>query len=242
MTGQTPYEEIARRLGALDWTRVTADLDETGHARLAGLLDPGICERLAALYERPELFRSRVIMRRHGFGSGEYQYFAYPLPDIVARLRLLLYSRLATIANEWSARLGDTARYPARLDDFLARCHESGQDRPTPLMLRYRTGDFNRLHQDLYGPLNFPMQVVILLNRPGIDFTGGELVLTEQKPRMQTRAQVVPLSQGDAAIFAVNARPAPGPRGYHRLTMRHGVSQVESGIRHTLGVIFHDAA
>lgn len=242
MTGQTPYEEIARRLGALDWMRVTADLDETGHARLAGLLDPGICERLAALYERPELFRSRVIMRRHGFGSGEYQYFAYPLPDIVARLRLLLYSRLATIANEWSARLGDTARYPARLDDFLARCHESGQDRPTPLMLRYRTGDFNRLHQDLYGPLNFPMQVVILLNRPGIDFTGGELVLTEQKPRMQTRAQVVPLSQGDAAIFAVNARPAPGPRGYHRLTMRHGVSQVESGIRHTLGVIFHDAA
>ncbi|MCW5730674.1 MAG: 2OG-Fe(II) oxygenase [Alphaproteobacteria bacterium] len=242
MTGQTQHDEIARRLGALDWARVTADLDETGHARIGGLLDPAICETLAALYDRPEVFRSRIVMRKHGFGSGEYQYFAYPLPDMVARLRLLLYSRLATIANEWSARLGDPARYPARLADFLARCHAAGQRRPTPLMLRYRTGDYNRLHQDLYGPLNFPMQVVVLLSRPGIDFTGGELVLTEQKPRMQTRAQVVPLSQGDAAIFAVNARPAPGPRGYHRLTMRHGVSQVESGIRHTLGLIFHDAA
>lgn len=225
-----------------DWNRVTAELDEQGWAVLPRLLDREQCSATVALYDREAGFRKEVVMARHGYGRGTYRYFAYPLPDLVQSLRSALYPRLAPLANRWHERMGFEARFPASHAAFLDRCHGAGQARPTPLMLRYRTGDYNCLHQDLYGEHVFPMQAAVLLSAPGDDFTGGEFVLTEQRPRMQSRAEVVPLEQGDAVIFAVSQRPRIGSRGDHRVNMRHGVATVRSGQRHVLGVILHDAS
>jgi hypothetical protein len=224
-----------------DWMRVAAELDQQGWAVLPGLLTATQCIATTALYESDDAFRSRVVMARHGFGRGEYKYFRYPLPPLVARLRAGLYPHLATIANGWQERLGHEARFPDTHTDYLARCHAAGQTRPTPLLLRYGPGDYNCLHQDIYGEALFPLQVAALLSAPGHDFTGGELVLTEQRPRMQSRVMVVPLDLGDGVVFAVNQRPVAGTRGNYRVTMRHGVSRLHSGQRHTLGIIFHDA-
>lgn len=229
-------------VAAVDWGRVAADLDAQGWAVLKGLVPADQCEALAGLYDRPEGFRSHVVMARHGFGRGEYRYFAYPLPAPVQALRTELYRRLAPIANRWHAAMGMEARFPAEHAEFLARCHQAGQLRPTPLLLRYGPGDYNCLHQDLYGALVFPLQAAVLLSAPGTEFEGGEFVLTEQRPRMQSRACVVPLDKGDAVVFAVNSRPVAGTRGTYRVAMRHGVSALRSGRRHTLGIIFHDAA
>jgi hypothetical protein len=226
----------------VDWDRVGEELDAFGCAVIPGLLDAAACTGLAASYANRELFRSRIVMERFNFGRGEYQYFAYPLPEHVAALRSAMYPSLARIANRWQAALGEAARYPATHDEYLALCHAAGQLRPTPLLLQYVAGDYNCLHQDLYGEHVFPLQGTVLLSRPGVDFTGGEFVLTEQRPRMQSRAEVVPLAQGDAVIFAVSQRPVTGTRGAYRVNMRHGVSRVKSGMRHTLGLIFHDAA
>jgi uncharacterized protein len=216
-------------------------LAEHGFA-IAPLLDPETCRALAVLYDDDSRFRSRVIMQRHNFGRGEYKYFAHPLPEPVSKLRKALYPPLAAVANAWRATLGEQSRFPPTLDAFLAQCHDAGQTRPTPLLLRYDPDDYNCLHQDLYGPLVFPLQLTVLLSEPGADFTGGEFVLVEQRPRAQSRPIVVPLAQGEAVIFPVHHRPVQGTRGPHRVTMRHGVSRVRSGRRHTLGVIFHDAA
>ncbi|UEM06590.1 2OG-Fe(II) oxygenase [Skermanella rosea] len=229
-------------LDHLDWTRIGTDLDAYGCAAVGSVLTPEQCAAVAALYGRDEPFRSRVVMARHGFGRGEYKYFAYPLPDPVAGLRNALYPRLAGIANRWNEALGIGIRFPADHAEFLERCHAAGQGRPTPLLLRYGEGDYNCLHQDLYGEHVFPLQVAFLLSEPGRDFTGGEFVLTEQRPRMQSRAEVVPLGQGDGVVFAVNQRPVRSSRGWYRVALRHGVSRVRSGERHTLGIIFHDAA
>ena len=229
------------RVGALDWDRVSSELDAHGCAVLERLLAPEACEALAALYPDDERFRSRVVMARHGFGRGEYKYFAYPLPELVAGLRTALYPRLAPVANRWNEAMGIDVRYPGRARDFLARCHAAGQRKPTPLLLQYGADDYNCLHQDLYGEHVFPLQVAILLSEPGRDFTGGEFVLTEQRPRMQSRAEVVPLRQGDAVVFAVHHRPVQGTRGVYRVNLRHGVSRIRSGRRHTVGIIFHDA-
>lgn len=225
-----------------DWNRIAAELDEQGWARLPGLLASGDCEKVAALYDQDEIFRSRVVMARHGFGRGEYRYFAYPLPSTVQTLRIALYPNLAPIANGWHARLGVETRFPDNYADFIVRCHDAGQTRPTPLLLRYGPGDYNCLHQDLYGAEVFPLQVAALLSGPERDFTGGEFVLTEQRPRQQSRVAVVPLAQGDGVVFAVNSRPVKGTRGDYRTLMRHGVSRLHTGQRHTLGIIFHDAA
>jgi hypothetical protein len=237
------------RVAALDWGAAAGSLDEAGAAVLGPLLDPAECRAIAALYDSDgggekggARFRSRIVMARHGFGRGEYKYFADPLPPAVAALRAALYARLAPVANRWSEAMGLPARYPAGHAEFLARCHAAGQRKPTPLLLRYGPGDYNCLHQDLYGEHAFPLQVVVLLSAPGEGFEGGEFVLTEQRPRMQSRAEVVPLRQGEAAAFAVNHRPVQGTRGAYRVTMRHGVSRVRRGERHTLGIIFHDAA
>ena len=228
-------------LDGVDWDAATAALDAAGCAGLGPLLTPGECGALAAEYEG-DAFRSTVVMARHGFGRGEYKYFAYPLPPAVAALRAGLYARLAPVANRWHEAMGLSVRFPAEHTTFLARCHAAGQTRPTPLLLRYGPGDYNCLHQDLYGEHVFPLQVAVLLSEPGRDFTGGEFVVTEQRPRMQSRAEVVPLRQGEAVAFAVHQRPVAGLRGAYRVTMRHGVSRVRTGQRHTLGVIFHDAA
>jgi hypothetical protein len=225
----------------IDWDAVTTELNGQGSAVLERLLEPAQCRSLAALYPQEGIFRSRVVMSRHGFGRGEYQYFSYPLPDLVARLRADFYSRLAPIANRWNELLNIDARYPTQHSEYLKRCAAAGQTRPTPLLLQYTAGDYNCLHQDLYGEHVFPLQVAVLLSQPGEDFTGGEFVLTEQRPRMQSRAEVVPLRQGDAVIFAVHHRPVKGVRGMYRVNMRHGVSRLRTGHRHTLGVIFHDA-
>ncbi|MDO9336443.1 MAG: 2OG-Fe(II) oxygenase [Caulobacter sp.] len=230
------------RLAAVDWTAVASNLDAQGFAVLPGLLRPDECERVAALYDQPGGFRSQVIMARHGFGRGEYRYFSYPLPSLVQGLRERMWPYLAPIANRWHEAMGMPVRFPETHADFLERCHEAGQRRPTPLLLRYGPGDYNCLHQDLYGEHVFPLQAAVLLSQPGRDFEGGELVLTEQRPRMQSRVMVVPLAQGDGVVFAVNSRPVAGTRGTYRVTMRHGVSALRSGARHTLGVIFHDAA
>ena len=230
------------RVGAIHWPRIGDALDADGAAVVSRLLPPDECAALASLYARDERFRSRVVMARHGYGRGEYKYFAYPLPELVANLRSALYSSLAPIANRWYERMGSNVRFPEQHADFLARCHAAGQKRPTPLLLRYVAGDYNCLHQDLYGEHVFPLQMTILLSRPGRDFDGGEFVMTEQRPRMQSRAQVVALEQGDAVVFAVNQRPVRGSRGFHRVTMRHGVSRVREGERYTAGIIFHDAA
>jgi uncharacterized protein len=230
---------IAARVGALDWKRIAADLDAYGCATTGVLLDADECLSLREAYAADALFRSRIVMARHGFGRGEYKYFAYPLPDIVAALRASLYAPLADIANAWCT--GRPARYPREHEAYLARCHEAGQCKPTPLLLSYGPGDYNCLHQDLYGELVFPLQVAFLLSRPGQDFTGGEFVLTEQRPRMQSRAEVVPLRQGEGVIFPVHHRPVRGSRGTYQVNMRHGVSRLRSGQRQTLGIIFHDA-
>ena len=226
---------------SLDWSRIGTELDAQGSAVLEGLLPAHASEKLAALYADEKLFRSRVVMARHGFGRGEYKYFAYPLPDPVARLRTTLYPALATLANRWNAAMGIDTRFPEDHAAYLRRCHAAGQRKPTPLLLQYAAGDYNCLHQDLYGEHIFPLQVTILLSRPRRDFTGGEFVTTEQRPRMQSRAEVVPLQQGDAVVFAVHQRPVNGTRGVYRVNLRHGVSRVRSGRRHTAGIIFHDA-
>jgi uncharacterized protein len=226
---------------SLDWARVAADLDAQGHAVIDALLTSQQCDGLVQLYRSADLFRSRVIMSRHGYGRGEYQYFSYPLPELVATLRASVYPHLVPTANRWNELLRSDVRFPAEHAEFIDRCHAAGQRRPTPLLLQYQAGDYNCLHQDLYGEQVFPLQVAVLLSQPNCDFTGGEFVLTEQRPRMQSRAEVVPLKQGGAVIFAVHHRPVQGTRGIYRVNMRHGVSRLRSGHRHTLGVIFHDA-
>ncbi len=233
--------DVSRRVAAADWARIGQELDAHGAAVLPGVLTAEECAALVARYADDGQFRSRVVMARHGFGRGEYKYFAYPLPPVVAALRAALYPPLSALANRWAAALGAAADYPARLADYLRRCHEAGQTRPTPLLLRYGEGDYNCLHQDLYGEHVFPLQAAFLLSDPRRDFTGGAFVLTEQRPRMQSRAEVVPLAQGDGVVFPVNHRPVQGVRGVYRVTMRHGVSRLRSGRRFTLGVIFHDA-
>jgi uncharacterized protein len=224
-----------------DWRTVEGALDAQGCAVIPGILSEGECRELAALYPDDGHFRNRVIMERHGYGRGQYRYFSYPLPAIVATLRAALYPRLSPIANRWNESMGIDVRFPAELDAFLKRCRDAGQDKPTPLMLEYGAGDYNCLHQDLYGEHVFPLQVAILLSRPEGDFAGGEFVMTEQRPRMQSRPMVVPLQQGDGVVFAVHHRPVRGTRGTYRVNLRHGVSEVRSGRRHTLGIIFHDA-
>ena len=233
--------DAAARVAAIDWTAATIDLDAQGCTVLKGLLSAEECHALAALYPEDEIFRSRIVMGRHGFGRGEYKYFAYPLPMPIGELRPELYARLQLIANRWNEMMGIDIRYPETHEAFLARCHKAGQLRPTPLLLQYGEGDYNCLHQDLYGEHVFPLQVAILLSEPERDFEGGEFVLTEQRPRMQSRAEVVPLGQGDGVAFAVHVRPVKGTRGFYRVNMRHGVSRLRSGRRHTVGVIFHDA-
>ena len=228
-------------LQAYDWAGLADELDAHGCAMLEALLSPNECMALAGLYADDGRFRSRVVMGRHGFGRGEYRYFDYPLPDVVAELRGAAYPLLVPIANRWNASMGLAVRYPATHAEFIERCHAAGQRRPTPLLLQYGAGDYNCLHQDLYGEHVFPLQLAILLSEPGRDFSGGEFVLTEQRPRMQSRVEVAPLRQGDAVLFAVHQRPVQGTRGSYRVTMRHGVSRVRSGHRHTLGIIFHDA-
>jgi uncharacterized protein len=238
---QYSAENATDRIHELDWHRISQDLDEQGNALLPDLLSSEECDALASLYPDDKHFRSRVVMERYSFGRGEYKYFQYPLPEIISELRTALYSQLAPIANKWNEVLGIEKRYPKKHSDFIRRCHQAGQPRPTPLLLQYGPGDFNCLHQDLYGEHVFPIQITILLSQPGRDFTGGEFVLTEQRPRMQSRAEVVPLRKGDAVAFAVHHRPVQSKRGYYRVNLRHGVSLVRSGHRHTHGIIFHDA-
>lgn len=235
-----PDRDVSR-VHALDWERVENDLDARGCAVIEKLLTPEECAMLAALYAEEGIFRSRIVMARHGFGRGEYKYFRYPLPGIISNLRTEVYPHLVPIANRWNAAMGLNARYPKKHAAFIERCHEAGQLRPTPLLLRYEPGDYNCLHQDLYGAHVFPIQFTVLLSAPDRDFTGGEFVLTEQRPRMQSRPEVIPLMQGDAVVFAVHHRPVQGTRGVYRVNMRHGVGRLRSGQRHTLGIIFHDA-
>ena len=229
------------RLARYDWDAFADEMNGFGCATLKAVLTPDECRDLAELYSQEQHFRSHIHIARHGFGKGEYRYFKYPLPDILGGLRAALWPKLAGIANGWNERMGLDQRYPATHAAFLQQCHQAGQTRPTPLLLQYVTGDFNCLHQDLYGDLAFPLQAAFLLSEPGRDFTGGEFVLTEQRPRMQSRAEVVPLMQGDAVVFAVHNRPVQGSRGNYRVNLRHGVSRLRSGQRHTVGIIFHDA-
>jgi len=234
--------DVDARVQRIDATALERDLDAQGWSVQRDLLTPAECDAIAGLYDQSAGFRSRVVMARHGFGRGEYRYFSYPLPALIQRMRTAFYPRLAPIANQWHERMGLAARFPAAHDAFIAQCAAAGQSRPTPLLLRYGAGDYNCLHQDLYGEQVFPLQVAMLLSEPGADFSGGEFVLTEQRPRMQTRASVVPLTKGDAVVFAVNSRPVRGTRGDYRVKLRHGVSEVIDGHRHTLGIIFHDAS
>ncbi len=234
--------DVSARMQGIDAAALEGDLEAQGWSVLPDLLTSAECEDVASLYGQDECFRSRVVMARHGFGKGEYRYFSYPLPPLVQSLRTALYPRLAPLSNRWHERMGVSVRFPAEHAEFIARCTASGQSRPTPLLLQYGAGDYNCLHQDLYGEHVFPLQLAVLLSEPGTDFSGGELVLTEQRPRMQTRVAVVPLTKGDAVVFAVNTRPVRGTRGDYRVKMRHGVSQISRGHRHTLGIIFHDAS
>ncbi len=234
-------QRIARRVESIDWLEVERDLDAYGNTTIENLLTPQACETLSALYANEPMFRSRIVMERHGYGRGEYQYFSYPLPEVVEELRTRVYPHLMPVANRWNATMGIDVRFPARLREFLDRCHAAGQCRSTPLMLQYGPDDYNCLHQDLYGEHVFLLQLAILLSAPEHDFTGGEFVMTEQRPRMQSRPQVIALRQGDGVVFAVHHRPVQGKRGIYRVNMRHGVSRVRSGRRHTLGIIFHDA-
>jgi hypothetical protein len=229
------------RVDALDWSHVSKDLDERGSALLQGVLSTEECQAIASLYPEESIFRSRIVMGRHGFGRGEYKYFTYPLPPTIQGLRTALYPHLSSVANRWNEAMKIEVRYPESHADFVRQCHDAGQKRPTPLLLQYGPGDYNCLHQDLYGEHVFPIQVAILLSEPQRDFTGGEFVLTEQRPRMQSRPEVVPLRQGDAVAFAVHHRPVQGTRGTYRVNLRHGVSRLRSGQRHTVGIIFHDA-
>ncbi len=236
-----PVRKLNDRIDSLDWAHLDTEIERRGHATTAPLFSPPECRALASLYAADSGFRSRVVMARHGFGQGEYRYFSYPLPPLVAALRAALYARLAPVARRWSSVMGRKTDLPDKLDEYLASCHAAGQTRPTPLLLRYGAGDYNCLHQDIYGQLAFPLQATVLLSAPGEDFEGGEFVLVEQRPRMQSRPEVVPLRQGEAVIFAVNERPVQGKRGPYRVKMRHGVSRLRSGERFTLGLIFHDA-
>lgn len=229
-------------LAAISWKQVTENLDADGNAIVRGMLSADECDRTRVLYEKEELFRSQVVMERHGFGRGEYRYFRYPLPDLITSLRTSIYPHLVPTANAWNKAMGMDVRYPAQHADYIERCRRAGQDKPTPLLLKYGPGDYNCLHQDLYGEHVFPLQVAILLSEPDKDFTGGEFVLTEQRPRMQSRPIVVPLRKGDAVVFAVHHRPVQGEKGWYRVNLRHGVSRLRSGTRLTLGIIFHDAA
>jgi hypothetical protein len=233
--------DIDSRVEGYEWTSIAAHLDAYGWARFPMLLAANDTDAIASLYDDDGTFRSHVVMARHGFGRGEYKYFKYPLPDMIRELRTALYPRLVPIANRWNEAMGLAVRYPDSHVDFIERCHQAGQTRPTPLLLQYGEGDFNALHQDIYGEHVFPLQVMVLLSEPGKDFTGGEFVLTEQRPRMQSRAEVVPLHRGDGVVWAVRSRPVKGTRGSYRVNMRHGVSRIRSGHRHTVGVIFHDA-
>jgi uncharacterized protein len=235
------HRAVEARVAALDWAHLANELDAEGSARVERLLTAAECRDIAALYSEEKPFRSRVVMAKHGFGRGEYKYFSYPLPQLISELRAAFYPRLAPIANRWNEAMRTDVRYPDSHAEFLKRCREAGQSRPTPLLLQYAEADYNCLHQDLYGEHVFPLQVAILLSRPQEDFTGGEFVITEQRPRMQSRPEVVPLQQGDGVIFAVHHRPVQGTRGVYRVNLRHGVSRVRSGHRHTLGIIFHDA-
>jgi len=232
---------IAERVKALDWESALQNLNEQGSGIIEHLLSPDECKALASLYSKDDIFRSRVVMGQHGFGRGEYKYFSYPLPDLVVGLRAAVYPYLVPLANRWNCAMGMDIRYPEKLAEFLERCHQAGQVKPTPLLLQYGPGDYNCLHQDLYGEHVFPLQLAILLSSPKKDFTGGEFVMTEQRPRMQSRPIVVPLCQGDGVVFAVHHRPVQGTRGLYRVNLRHGVSRVRSGHRHTVGIIFHDA-
>ena len=234
-------KSVSERVDKLDWERVWQELDAQGGVMIGRLLSPDESQSLAALYPKDDIFRSRVVMARHGFGRGEYKYFRYPLPDLIAGLRTAIYPHLVPIANRWNEAMGIDVRYPEEHADFIERCRQAGQDRPTPLLLQYGADDYNCLHQDLYGEHVFPLQLTILLSRPDKDFTGGEFVMTEQRPRMQSRPLVVPLRQGDGVVFAVHNRPVQGTRGMYRVNLRHGVSRVRSGHRHTVGIIFHDA-
>ena len=235
-------EAVEARVAGYDWPALAAELDGFGCAVIEKLLSPEQCRQIASLYPQEQHFRSHIHMARHGFGKGEYRYFRYPLPDLLGGLRSALYPRLAGVANQWNERMGQAMRYPATHAEFLEQCHAAGQTRPTPLLLQYVPGDFNCLHQDLYGDLAFPQQVAILLSEPGRDVSGGEFVLTEQRPRMQSRVDVVPLRQCDGVAFAVHNRPVKGSHGHYRVNLRHGVSRIRSGRRHTLGILFHDAA
>ena len=241
VTSIAPSKSVSERVEKLDWERVWQDLDAQGGVMIGRLLSPDESQSLAALYPKDDIFRSRVVMARHGFGRGEYKYFRYPLPDLIAGLRTAIYPHLVPIANRWNEAMGIDVRYPEEHADFIERCRQAGQDRPTPLLLQYGADDYNCLHQDLYGEHVFPLQLTILLSRPDKDFSGGEFVMTEQRPRMQSRPLVVPLRQGDGVVFAVHNRPVQGTRGMYRVNLRHGVSRVRSGHRHTVGIIFHDA-
>jgi hypothetical protein len=234
-------DNFLERVGIVHWDRIAQELDSQGSAIVDGLLSKDECRTLAGLYTRNDLFRSTVIMAKHGFGRGEYKYFSYPLPGLIEGLRSAVYPRLVPVANRWNQAMEIAVRFPEQHVEFLERCHHAGQARPTPLLLRYESGDYNCLHQDLYGEHVFPLQLAILLSEPGEDFTGGEFVMTEQRPRMQSRPVVVPLRQGDGVVFAVHHRPVKGTRGVYRVNLRHGVSRIRSGNRFTLGVIFHDA-
>jgi len=237
----TSAENLDARIDKLGWRELSEQLEQRGNEVLKGLLTPEECDALSGLYPEDAHFRSRIVMERYSFGRGEYKYFEYPLPGTVSELRTALYPRLEPVANRWNQHLGMPVRYPKPHSEFIARCHKAGQQKPTPLLLKYGPGDFNCLHQDLYGEHVFPIQVTVLLSAPDRDFTGGEFVLTEQRPRMQSRVEVVSLGKGDAVAFAVNYRPVEGKRGYYRVNYRHGVSRVRSGRRYTLGIIFHDA-
>ncbi|MDT3779192.1 2OG-Fe(II) oxygenase [Nitrospira sp. MA-1] len=235
------HNSLSERVRRLDWDQLSPDLDAHGYAVIEHLLAPKECHSLVSLYSRDEIFRNRIVMSRHGFGRGEYQYFRYPLPGLIEQLRRSVYPHLVPIANRWNTAMGIEVSYPTTHAEFLARCHQAGQDKPTPIILKYEADDYNCLHQDLYGPHVFPLQLAILLSNPQADFTGGEFVMTEQRPRMQSRPIVVPLRQGDGVLFAVHHRPVRGGRGWYRVNLRHGVSRVRSGQRYTVGIIFHDA-
>lgn len=241
MSRAAPTKTIAERVETIPWKEVYQNLDAEGHAIVKRVLSRAECDNIRGLYPKEEIFRSRVVMERHNFGRGEYRYFSYPLPELIAALRTAIYPYLVPIANAWNKASGSDIRYPTKHADFIYRCHQAGQDKPTPLILKYEAGDYNCLHQDLYGEHVFPLQLAILLSEPDEDFAGGEFVMTEQRPRMQSRPIVVSLRKGDAIVFAVNHRPVQGTKGHYRVKLRHGVSRVRSGSRYTLGVIFHDA-
>jgi uncharacterized protein len=241
MSRPATIDSITERIEAVDWRRVSRDVDAEGNAVIKNVLTSDECDEVCTLYDRDELFRSKVVMERHGFGRGEYRYFRYPLPELIKDLRTEIYPRLATIANRWNEAMGIHINFPATHKEYLERCHVAGQDKPTPLILKYGTDDYNCLHQDLYGEHVFPLQIAVLLSEPEKDFTGGEFVMTEQRPRMQSRPMVVPLRKGDGVVFAVHHRPVQGKKSVYRVNLRHGVSRIRSGNRHTLGIIFHDA-